>query len=400
MSCRWISAAVSVLCLLASGAAYPQDDNGDDTPPAAPEDPAITALKKERDQAVLEKEIAEAEAAKAAAQAPDSTTKGKEGTVTLGETKAGYFAEILAYKTLTGAAADLSAKVNCGEKQRVLITDQMDLSQTASLWNLLDLKVKQQELVFANLDQTHDDKGRKLTEFAAATVLPALLGAAADVASFFRTNQELYAREFTLNNQALIAEVSGALLAKKCAVVLPGLDISGTGNLRERISKLFDEKRALQEKLSKIEKAHQERMDKLKGDAKAVEAVRQQWTEISEQFAEAFKTFDALMETILTPPDADKKSPLEVVALIDSIRAKKDDPLLLFASIVSQGGDVEITTSVWTGGRVSFIGGSVTVFFVTDSKGNLQASDTLPQFQRALYNVRTGVKTLKELDAR
>jgi hypothetical protein len=398
MSCRWISAAVTVLCLLASGASYPQAADGEQPPAEPPKDPAVLAREKERDLAVLEKEIAEAKQAEAAAEAPDSTTKGKEGTVTLGETKAGYFAEVLAYKTLTGAARDIAAKVSCDADRRVLITDQLDLSQTASLWNLLDLKVRQQELVLDNLDRTHDDKGEKLTESAALTILPALLGAAADVASFFKTNQELYARTFTLNNQALIAEVSGALLAKNCGVALPGLDISSTGNLRERISKLFDQKRALQEKLSSIGKAHQERMDKLEGNDKAVAAVRQQWLGISEKFAAAFKTFDALMETILTPSEADQKSPLEVVALIDSIRAKKDNPLLLFASIVSQGGDVEITTSVWTGGRVSFIGGSVTVFFVTDSKGNLQASDTLPQFQRALYNVRTGVETLRELD--
>lgn len=91
--------------LMSPASAVAQDDSQDDS--AEETDPVVEALEKEKKIAELEKAIAEAEKATLSAKLPDTEGSGIEGSVTFGE-GSGYFAEMLAYRSLTEAAEEVT----------------------------------------------------------------------------------------------------------------------------------------------------------------------------------------------------------------------------------------------------------------------------------------------------
>lgn len=437
--CVWLCTSLLLQC----GIGWSQGTEDETEEPAPATNPALQALNDELALAKARAEIAEqkqkqAEAERDAEKAglPASETKGLDGKVTVGE-GAGYFAEILAYKSLEQAADQITLEMNkhCESGLPVVLTDQFDLGQTASLWTLITTKLDRIDDVFKRLNKDYEDNGKTRNE-SPLTLLPTLLGAAADVASFFKVNREIYARTFTINNKALTALVARRLTFAGCRVKVPDLDISANGVLYAKFQNLALERQKLGEKYKEVEEtfkqpvaqlaeliaaitkleAERKRLKQADGNeseiakldtqiaaakqeiaVKNLEENAEAWQRAKTEFDAAFKAADATFETLSSPPEKGQKSPLEVVALIDTIKSVCGAHVL-YLSIASQGGEVEVTTSIWTGGRVSYIGGSVTVFYVTDLDGGLKAAGTLPQFARGIYGTRGGVKGLTELD--
>ena len=69
--------------------------------------------------------------------------------------------------------------------------------------------------------------------------------------------------------------------------------------------------------------------------------------------------------------------------------------MFLYVGIAGQGGEVQITKSIWTGGRISYIGGSTSVYFLTDGAGVLYAAGAKSDYLKGWYGQRRGVAKLK-----
>jgi hypothetical protein len=386
------------------------------------------------------KKRAEAEAAIDALNDPKSDTKGLEGKVTFAG-NAGYFSEVLAYKSLSDAAARiaLSVAAKCeSASDPIVVMDQLDLAQVASLWSVVNSKLRFQADALDTLDKSYPKTYPDVQEAVPALMLlPEILGLASEVAAFFKVNRDVFARTITLNSHALTAEVARQL-QPVCDVRIPALHINASGPLQKSLFELQQHRSVLQARLKAFEKKFADDVKKvskfktdiakLESDKEKLEAAKPQdaakiaevtqqletmqaqltdcacvngnesWTKVNTDFTAAFKAVDALLEGVTTPPEKGQKSVYEVVAPIDAIKSAGSNPKLLFLSILSQGGEMEVTTSVWTGGRISFIGGSVAVFYATGPCGDLLASGTLSQSRRAKYGTRRGVATLEELD--
>lgn len=397
--------------------------------------PEVEALQREIQRAKLEEELAKArkeaaEANRAAfeAQLPKTQTKGAEGSVTL-QAGAGYYSEILAYRTLRSTAKEIADGVapkpveleGAGAARTIILTDHFDLAANDALWQLIDLKLKDFDARLDDALQRHvpsEDSGPMFKAEvvpAALLAVPAILGAAADIAAFFRVNREIAARAVTLSGQALLAEMASALVENKVSVVIPSLRIGERGNLFHRLSELQAKRRRLAERrlaihdqikpnpvlleqigsdlaaarqaLAQIQpvNAQDPRIATLENEIRDLVQRRAEetqkvaaWTRVTSDIDPLLQELVALETTLTSRPTGEVQSPLEAVATIDVIRAL-GDAKVLYVSVVSQGGEVEVTKGAWST-HVSYIGGSVVSFFLMSAgvQGVLEQSGIVP----------------------
>ena len=426
---------------------------------AEPTNPALQPLKDEVERLKLEKEragllkdIATAEKDRLAAELPQSTTTGATGSVTVGE-GAGYFAEILAYQTL-GRSADAiqdaigkeiekwsaeaikgaGGKETDGDTNTVVVTDQLDLSQTTALWEVIDLKIESFEEEFGRVLRTYNDAGDRLEQegvvAATAATLTSFLGAAADIAAFFKVDQEIKNRPVTLDDKALLAEVAQRIVGETITVVIPDLAVTGTRALIGELQKAQDLRSQIKDRLNKIRtelakktavrdtqgQAHEDatiQLARLKTDKAPAAQIRaaedavkaakraldraqapvRRLTGVVTEFETLITAFDTLQTALTTAPTGGGKTPLETVAVVDIVRGTQD-ALVLYVDVVSSGGEVHITKSVWSSGRISYVGGSVAVYFLVDGAGELKASGSVPLHDASSFKGRKGPTTL------
>ena len=206
-----------ILCLSASFVIHPYSggfamaqDSEEASTEKTPLEIELEIAKQKQQLAEAKKAEAEALKALAAAKLPSTETKGMDGTVTVND-GAGYYAEVLAYNALDDIAETIADDIIQDVKDKpVVILGQVELKEAAALANLLDLKI-------TNLNTTLDERLAKFPNggndyplnnqeslVAALSAAPAILGAVADIAAFFKTNRTLSAKAVTLNEMALL----------------------------------------------------------------------------------------------------------------------------------------------------------------------------------------------------
>lgn len=421
-------------------------------------DEELERLKKERalvdeEKAIAEakKEIAEAERDTAAAGRSQSETDGLEGDVSLetDTTKLGYFAEVLAYRSLADSADAIDEMVRTRtaqleiDEENIVIAKTLSSIEHSALWKLIDIKLGEFGDHFENLREAYGDQPKHAAQgtislSSGLDSVSAGLGGLADIAAFFKTNTKLFARDVDLDNQALVAEVAMRLLEekdnKKFRVFLPELDTEGTGSLFVYLHKLVKERgeltsllNSLEEKYAKDVTAHKRISTRISGKEKELNSLRgakppvpekiskaekelealtksrepyeennQRWKDSSSAIKRATNSFDQFYAKITSPPKAGDKSPMEVVAAIDALKTKAGS-LFLSIQVVSDGAEVGVTESIWTGGRVNYIGGTVSVYFLTKGQGEVLGAGSAAHHRSGVYGNRRGVRTLKEV---
>ena len=409
-----------------------------------------TTLEKKVEEAKLKQQLAEAkkaeaEALKAAREAklPSTETKGLTGTVTVNQ-GAGYFAEILAYEAVEDAAEEIANKVvkrlNGGS---LIILGQHDLSQEAALWNLLKIKL---EVVTEALDlsiakypnqgNAYDLETRE-SLIAALAAAPAFLGAAADIAAFFKTERTITSHKIDVNEQALISALANKIktVREDIEIILPGLNLndegqlfSGLKELMEKRSTLMKTKENLNSRFGEAIAANSENLVRLKAEKsvlskkidKAIAEAkntttlmnRLQQLELNIENASRYERHRTKVITRLdteinaanelinafTEKTADRLSPLESVSTIESIK-KTPNPNLLYVDTVSQGGEVETSKAAFTQGRVSYLGGVVISYTLTSKDGEYLSSGNEQRIRSATFKRRRGIISMKKLSA-
>ena len=408
--------------------------------PATPTDPVIEALEKEKKIAELKKAVAEAERDALLAGLPSSDTTGAEGTVTVDD-KAGYFAELSAYGTLASAASEIAKNLGDGagedgSKSKIILTDEMDLAQKMQLWHLIegrldrfDTEFDQQLARTANVTDV-DTLGQVEGIGALVAGLPALLGGIADIAAFFKVDIEVKGRDVTLAKNALIAEVANALSSNNWSVLLPDLNRSGTGALLTKLDGLATKRRQLVERRLKIERIVKEPLAELSKLRKRLAAKKAELAELKKakppdqakidtakreiedledqivpfanietMWKRVAKDFDTLLtgydqyRKAVTEASKDKPAPIESLAIVDVIKGESQASRL-HLDIASQGAEIQITKSVWSSGRISYLGGSVCVYFWIDAAGELKGSRSIRLWEGKSFKARKGSEQL------
>lgn len=370
-----------------------------------------------RNKTIAEAEKATAEADKAAfmAQLPTSSSKPLEGKIELDD-KAGYFADLLAYRTLKSAAADISTVVagNLTGDKRVFLTTRTDWQQAGT--QVADIKgrfktfgVFYDELAKHTIQPDGTIIRQEVAPLAALAAAPAVLGVIADVAAFFRKDRTIKGRTMTLNLTALLAEVAQSLRDVMATPVLPSLNLDAdTEIVREfttlrgkddgarlkrfdierlitrltaEISTLEAKLKAEQDKLAAIPKERtverqnqeaevkkaQEPLDKAKQKKENAEKVKGYFDSVMIPFAE----FAARLSTI---PDGGSVSPLAALSEA-SLMANQQN--LLFISVVSQGGEFEARKSIWTNGKTYHRAGTVCTYILFRPSGEIASSGSI-----------------------
>ncbi len=430
-SARMITTFMMIL-LLSPVAAQAQD------PPPTPTDPLKEELTREKEIAELRQKIAEAKAATRAAELPTTDTAGLQGSVAVAD-GAGYFAELVAYGTLAEAASEIATQLaegsNSTSKKKIILTDEMELAQKMQLWRLVDGKLDEFGTKFTDLiGKTEavtsiDRLGAPESVGLTLTSLSSLLGGIADIAAFFKVDVEIKNREIQLAKSALMAEAAKAL-SKNWTVVLPELTGAGQGALltkldnlagqrktltghRRRIANLVKphlatlaEKRAELAKKEaelaelkkatpvdqpKVKKVRQE-IEDLENQAQPLKNIKSDWDLLSGEVDGLVAAFDQY-RSALTESTAERPAPIESLTIVDVIRAEPNAHRL-HLDIASQGAEVHVTKSAWSSGRVSYIGGTVCVYFWIDPQDALQYSDSIPIWRGSSFKASKGSEQL------
>lgn len=198
-----------------------------------PKTPAMEAAELAEKEANTRKLGAEAD--KAAVEAgtaalPDSSSKGPEGKIEIGE-GVGLIADLVAHSLLADAADKVAADIDEHLQEassQVLLVDSPDLlgsdwpylsisEQVKSEWEAL--KAVKEALVGAGKGDVRPlADGLEFRNFvlpaAAAAAIPAVVGAVTDVASLFRADYSISAREVKIGATALSAVLAKRLFGK------------------------------------------------------------------------------------------------------------------------------------------------------------------------------------------
>ena len=395
----------------------------------------VKRLELEKQRAEALKAIAVANQAAVAAELPATEATGKEGKATIDD-GAGYYAELVAYGTLGKSAASIAGAVKDQVAgQTVILTDKADLSSEAALYEVIELRVGRYQDEFERLEaQFEEDGSRKApdavpeglrTESLAATALTvtSLLGAASDIAAFFKVDREIKARTVSLSKRALMAEVAGVLVGPgggAAKVLLPELTLDGERELLSIIeaaqttksTKIEPRLRAVERLVAKATEdrdAAKDALAKLKKDKapaaeiaeagvilRQAEAALDQLTADKTRFEAAVNGFNAFVDALSTAPTGGGKTPLEAVAIVDLMRSDSG-ARLLYLDIPSQGAEIQVVESFWSSANISYIGGSVVVYFLLDQTGSVLVSGTIPRHGAASFKGLKGGQWLPRI---
>ncbi len=366
----------------------------------------------------------DAERAAVLATLPTTETKGLQGTVTAEGDD--YYPTHLAHKALDTASTNIASDISqIGRIQTydLFLVGSLDVQAAASKWRFIDAQLSVIEAGADSVIESMQADGSFLytsdeSPFAALglglTALPQILGGIADIAAFFKVN---------INSRAIATKAGkgslDALIVKKLldsgekapkAIFVPGLSMSRENALTKRISKLASKLAQLRSKKDEIIiaaaaaakdsdlniKAHDAKIAKLTADiAKETDEEKKKSLE-EELVTEKFKKGNEEIQvkfaksvsdqkgarltqlidegekliTALTTPGDDKLSPLQKADPIAALISSKN-PALLTTILVSQGGARQEKTSAFSSGKLSYLGGVVVTFQVTDRDGKI-----------------------------
>ncbi len=436
---RLISALIFIYSLFIGGVTMAQNVKSE----VQAEIKEKTQLEKEVEIAKQKKELAEAqkaeaEALKAAAEAklPSTETKGLSGTVTINQ-GAGYYAEILAYEAMNDCAEEIAKKVKDklgSQNDTLIIIGQTDLTEQAALYSLLKLKIDDANKVLDKTLETYTKQPKPQMQprperIGVLAAAPTILGAASDIAAFFKTDRTITSRTITLNEQALLSAVANKIYTtnEKLKIILPKLNFAGNGVLFTNIQKLMDKRSQLMKikedsiakfdsdimakaneltRLKTKKNAQNKIIDTAIADNKPTDDLIEKLEEIDSRIDilsvperdrialitsidKVIVIVDDLIKTI-TEKSPDKLSPLERVTVIEQINGIPDAKLLYLLT-VSQGGEVETSKSPFTQGRISYIGGAVISYILTEKDGTYLYSGNVSNIQNKTFKRKNGI---------
>jgi len=357
------------------------------------------ALADAKAKAENDKAIADARAGAAKAWAREPLTKPVDGTVTVGE-GTGTLGRTAAHALVGRAAAPIAAQVMAAKATRVLVVDHVDLA--ASDWchaivnsqiTRLTTAAERAHLALSAADGRSPTVSSPSRTFAAlgaaATVVPSLVGAVADVAGYFRSDYTIGKVEVASTATPLVASVAGALTAGGATVHVDGLALfdadSGTvgsfGRMLDARWSLLDARLRVTQDLLQRAKDEvieaQAAVDEAKGVAAAtpdeekkalVRNAEANLARAQDQVARVQGLIDAAAKveelidshvTAMTTVAAEQAlPPLAQAALRDLVHDRAHDVHVLAVSVDHLGSDAVTRRSLFRSPRTTYIAGA------------------------------------------
>jgi Clostripain family len=326
-------------------------------------------LAHEKAKAENDKAIADARSAAMKAWLPEPKTAPLEGTVDVPD-GTGAVGRVAALSLLAGAAAHIAAGVKETKAKRVLVVDQIDLAASdwshALVHSQLDPLADAAKRVKVALDATGSTPTGAPTRFipalgAAATVVPALIGSAADVAGYFRSNYTIAKVDITATSTPLVAAVASELVKNQVTCYVDGLALfHQQSNVMTAFSQLLDLRWSLLDaRLRTSQSALQRAKDEVTKAQTAVDAAKDQPAELGTAKAELSRAqdhaahvqgvidaaakleelIDTFATTVTTVAEGATLPPLGQAALRDLVHDPKDRVHVLALSLDEVGAD-------------------------------------------------------------
>lgn len=265
----------------------------------------------EKAKAENDKAIADARSAAMKAWLPEPKTAPLEGTVDVAD-GTGAVGRVAALALLAGAAAHIAAGVKEAKAERVLVVDQIDLAASdwshALVHSQLDPLADAAKRVKVALDATGSTPtGASTRSIAAlgtaATVVPALIGSAADVAGYFRSNYTVAKVDITATSTPLVAAVASELIRNQITCYVDGLALfHQRSSTMAAFGRLLDLRWSLLEaRLRASQTALQRAKDEVTKAQTAVDAAKDQSAELRTAKAELSRSQDhaALVQGVI-----------------------------------------------------------------------------------------------------
>jgi hypothetical protein len=329
-----------------------------------------------------------------------SETKGLKGKINVGD-GAGYKAELLAYDVIDSIAKKISEIVSAKvTTDKLIILGQDDLSEQVAFWSMIGLKLDIAISYIENSIEMFRPKdpsipavklkpsGKTLELEEVFIAAPAILGAAADIAAFFKTNYSITSREITINEKALKAAVRHFLNRDELTVFFPEYSLSPQGKLHNKVT-------ILTSKIEELTKIRFEILSIPKKDfTQLLDSTTSVKEEILKEIDEQLVAVEALISTLTTKSE-NTLSPFESVATVD-FASEHPEAEFLHLAIVSHEGEVVISESTFQQSRIVYLGGAVVCYFLCDINGKCMDSGTLQETASATYRRKKG--KLKEME--
>lgn len=418
----------------------------------------------------------EANAATLAAQRPITKGSGIAGDVTFGE-GAGQYIEVLAYEALEQASEEVVQRLhNHSEPGEVTLVMDDKLSQKAQLLAIAHARLNHgiarlKSLTELELPVVKGSKGsvevpsgeeHLAEEMAKRSVAPtsaglaftagkavlgssktaletasSFLNAAKDLASFFRADLEISGRDTQVTENAVLATVSGQLLAPKkrhkdaeasesaWVPVLPSTSLEST-DLLEKVETLMCHRRQLadhrrkllwslhpdivelsqartqlaEEKSALASTLPQDRgtltkleasISSLESKAAELEAKVKIWDHTAAEIDTALAAADALTSTLLNSTEG-KPSPVEMLAPLERMEESPGTTLRL--EISSQGGENHAVKGPFRT-RLVYLGAVTLTYLLTDKDGKVKASGVVTRVATRLTRVGSTARRLR-----
>ncbi len=382
----------------------------------------------------VRKSAAEADSAAAKAQLdalkaslPTPTSQAVPGNIAANE-KSGYFAQLLAFDALRGLADNIVDEIVAADvlasDNRVYLATNPDQLQATGQRLLIRGKINTYKQVFRLLGDALVKDDKNLVKFqpeslAALAALPALVGTAADVAAFFRQDRTIAGITISPPDAGLMGPaVAGAWLRKvkaggdKAPPAVSFLNASVTIQVatekRERtllgileelelnyvqlVSKRDETNKRLEEDKLALAKAkddaaelkksagdkptteQQAQLKSMAADIARKESGLRLTTSANDALTAVLLSYRTFADSLLTLATGDTQSPLAKVFLNDLIASDTQPVYLLYVSVPSIGGEMEVRKWLWSAGKVYHRAGAVCAYTLYDNSGKVRAS--------------------------
>ena len=367
-------------------------------------DEEITLLKKLK-EATLEKDIAEANAAKLKALIPSGETKPLEGAITRDE-KSGFISDLAAYDIMTKITEQIAQHIKRElvnkPNLKILIVDSLDYCRVDVLLIQVrkQIKLYLEKMQSLSLELTKELKKREgqtkekgHMEMAALPLTPALaalyaapsiLSLLADTAGYFRSNYDVKGREITQSETALKASLINRIKQNEIEIHLTNFHRikDKDSDILEDLSSCIQERLELLLNLSKLDGiTPNDKVDGNNVDNKVLHA------ELHAEVETLVKEFDEFNKALITVIEGQSISLLANVAVRD-YAIKKGFTHLLYAAIVFSGGESITKRSIWSSGDTRFLGGSVVAFMLSDADtGEIICANTVIDMNSVNFNL-------------
>ena len=373
-----------------------------------------------------QKELQTAELALLTARLPASTVTAPTGEVT--SEAGGYMAELIAFQAMQRCAAETAERINdkLPGDARLLVVDTLAVAQGDFPRLLVQSQFdqykksfqEQQDKIEEQLQQEppaaeSEPEGKFVPEFAPAlgaaftalSVAPQVLGAAASLLSYFKTDYTIKSKTVTLADSALRAAVAGKIdkgqtrvldfylagdsrLIKQYMALLEGrfkLELAKTTYSEQVVNRLAGTIEEIKEQLKKLQDSKKEE-ERTAADQAKITGLEKEIPRISAQKGDAeqivarctalISKFDEFV-TLVTAKSGDEQPLLLQAAVRDHILAVGTTHLL-YLKVESKGGESITKKSIWTrGGETAFLGGVAASYILVDVTGAVLSADTI-----------------------